>query len=279
MDILFENRVKEFVCRLQRAYLVERDVQKVLSGMDENVEWIGTGQQESGRGISGAKRFFEQEYQLYPSPFDILEEEYDIKILDPRTAAVSEKLVIQESGQEAFFDKLKIRVTAVVREQNGELRVLQVHMSEGSRNQLEDEIFPRTMDLQHARALFRRLEEQEKLLKEKNENLNALMENVPGGVICCEYNEELNLLQYSQGFLNMFGYSREEMEQEFHNQFRRLIYPEDLESTWNSVQIQMAQGKTKKIEYRVRCRDGRLVTVLDHGQLVERDGKKYSTVF
>ena len=26
---------------------------------------------------------------------------------------------------------------------------------------------------------FRRLEEQEKLLKEKNENLNALMENVP----------------------------------------------------------------------------------------------------
>ena len=64
------------------------------------------------------------------------------------------------------------------------------------------------------------------------------------------------------------------MEQEFHNQFRRLIYPEDLESTWNSVQIQMAQGKTKKIEYRVRCRDGRLVTVLDHGQLVERDGKK-----
>ena len=63
MDILFENRVKEFICRLQRAYLVERDVQKVLSGMDENVEWIGTGQQESGRGISGAKRFFEQEYQ------------------------------------------------------------------------------------------------------------------------------------------------------------------------------------------------------------------------
>ena len=100
MDILFENRVKEFVCRLQRAYLVERDVQKVLSGMDENVEWIGTGQQESGRGISGAKRFFEQEYQLYPSPFDILEEEYDIKILDPRTAAVSEKLVIQESGKD-----------------------------------------------------------------------------------------------------------------------------------------------------------------------------------
>ena len=64
------------------------------------------------------------------------------------------------------------------------------------------------------------------------------------------------------------------MELVFHNQFRRLIYPEDLESTWNSVQIQMAQGKTKKIEYRVRCRDGRLVTVLDHGQLVERDGKK-----
>ena len=152
-------------------------------------------------------------------------------------------------------------------------------MSEGSRNQLEDENFPRTMDQQHARALFRRLEEQEKLLKEKNENLNALMENVPGGVICCEYNEELNLLQYSQGFLNMFGYSREEMEQEFHNQFRRLIYPEDLESTWNSVQIQMAQGKTKKIEYRVRCRDGRLVTVLDHGQLVERMERKYSTVF
>ena len=73
-------------------------------------------------------------------------------------------------------------------------------MSEGSRNQLEDEIFPRTMDQQHARALFAGWKSRKSLLKEKNENLNALMENVPGGVICCEYNEELNLLQYSQGF-------------------------------------------------------------------------------
>ena len=36
------------------------------------------------------------------------------------------------------------------------------------------------------------------------------------------------------------------MELVFNNQFRRLIYLEDLESTWNSVQIQMAQERQRR---------------------------------
>ena len=53
-----------------------------------------------------ARDYFAYKKQLLPKVMEAyhkLEEEYDIKILDPRTAAVSEKLVIQESGKEAFL--------------------------------------------------------------------------------------------------------------------------------------------------------------------------------
>lgn len=274
IDILLETKAKEFVCRLQRAYLVERDVQKVLSCMDEDVEWIGTGEQEIGRGIKNAEEFLEQEYRLFPGSFAIVEEEYNVRILDGHTVSIFGVLVVQETGREEIFESQRIRMTLLCREEDGELRILQIHMSAGSENQKENEFFPRTVQENNRGSLIRLLDEQAILLREQNENLNALMENVPGGVMCCEFNENLDLLQYSRGFLEMFGYTREEIEHEFKNQFKRLIYPDDLEATWKSVYEQLARGKTKKIEYRVICRDGSLMAVLDHGQLVEREGKE-----
>lgn len=43
----------------------------------------------------------------------------------------------------------------------------------------------------------------------------------------------------------------------------------DLRGVWETALRQLAKSNTKEIEYRVRCKDGRLVWVLDRGQLVE----------
>ena len=37
------------------------------------------------------------------------------------------------------------------------------------------------------------------------------MNNIPGGVMCCDATDELNLLQFSDGLLSMLGYTREEL--------------------------------------------------------------------
>lgn len=112
-------------------------------------------------------------------------------------------------------------------------------------------------------------------LLEENKNLNALVQNVPGGVMCCDADETngLRLLEYSEGFLKLIGYSAEELREKFDNKFSCLIYEPDWEETLRSVAEQMERGNTKKIEYRLKCGDGTLKTIYDQGQLVRRDGR------
>ena len=68
----------------------------------------------------------------------------------------------------------------------------------------------------------RQADERSAELRERNRDLDALMNNIPGGVMCCDATDELNLLQFSDGLLSMLGYTREELGTVFHN--RCLLY-------------------------------------------------------
>lgn len=106
-------------------------------------------------------------------------------------------------------------------------------------------------------------------LKQANSDLEVLTNNVPGGIFKCVYNEELTILYMSDGFLSMFGYTREEIKDYFHDSFWEMIAPADREPTLKEVRRQMKLGKTKRIEYRVLHKDHHYVWVLDKGQLIE----------
>lgn len=112
-------------------------------------------------------------------------------------------------------------------------------------------------------------------LLEENKNLNALVQNVPGGVMCCDADVAggLDLLEYSDGFLKLIGYTAKELKEKFDNKFKALIYEPDWEKTIQSVAEQMSRGDTKKIEYRLKCGDGSVKMIYDQGQLVRRDGR------
>lgn len=108
-------------------------------------------------------------------------------------------------------------------------------------------------------------------LKQINDDLKLLTNNVPGGIFKCLYDKQLTILYMSEGFLSMFGYTRQDIKERFHYSFWEMIVPEDRELTQKEVQRQMALGKTKSIEYRVLHKDGHYVWVLDRGQLIEVD--------
>ena len=101
------------------------------------------------------------------------------------------------------------------------------------------------------------------------EDLEVLTNNVPGGIFRCLYDEKLTLLQVSDGFVSMFGYTREEIKEWFHDHFWEMVDERDRVPTALEVKRQMALGKTKNIEYRVRHKNGNIIWVLDKGQLIE----------
>lgn len=266
------ERALDFVKTLQRLYLEQRDIKSVLELIDDDVFWIGTGESEYCHNKAEAEVYLWKELKLAPYPYIVWEADYEVKSISDYVCAVQCILVLQEKQHAEIFEKFKVRVSVVCKEYEDGFRLKEVHMSVPSHQQAEEDALPRVLG-KDSTTLARFLDEQSKQLIRNNSDLNALIQNVPGGVMCCDSTEDLNLIEYSDGFVKMFGYSREEIKTKLGNKFINMIYPPDVDGTWESVREQLKYENSKRVEYRVVCKDGRLMTVLDHGQYVKRDGE------
>ncbi|MGI6752300.1 MAG: sensor domain-containing diguanylate cyclase [Anaerovoracaceae bacterium] len=101
--------------------------------------------------------------------------------------------------------------------------------------------------------------------------LLKLISFIPGCVICCDANTNTTLNYYNQGFLDMFGYSSEDIKKKFNNQYRKLIYQEDLPSFDGAIRNQLNDGGIFDQIYRVVCKDGSLLWVHDRGNIVQKE--------
>lgn len=74
----------------------------------------------------------------------------------------------------------------------------------------------------------------------------------------------------------MLGYTQQDIEEKFQNSFWEMIEQRDREVTLAEVQRQMALGPDKELEYRMTCKDGRTIWVLDKGHLLhDEEGNQY----
>lgn len=81
--------------------------------------------------------------------------------------------------------------------------------------------------------------------------LTFLPDQMPGGIFHCLFDEPLTLLQTSDSFLQLTGYTREEIRTELHNSFRALIDPRDYENTLWEVREQLRHGCDKELQFRL----------------------------
>lgn len=108
------------------------------------------------------------------------------------------------------------------------------------------------------------------------DDLQILSDNIPGGMFSCRFDEKLTLLQMNKGFLSMLGYTQQDIEEKFQNSFWEMIEQRDREVTLAEVQRQMALGPDKELEYRMTCKDGRTIWILDKGHLLhDEEGNQY----
>lgn len=113
-------------------------------------------------------------------------------------------------------------------------------------------------------------------LRTRNQELELLTANIPGGMHQCINDPVFTLVNVSNSFLSMFGYTREEITTLFNDRFMNMIYEEDRASVFAITREQTLLGTTVEFEYRVPCKDGRLMWVLDRGRLVTKaDGTEF----
>lgn len=103
--------------------------------------------------------------------------------------------------------------------------------------------------------------------------LHIITDNIPGGVHCCLNDDALTISYVNDGFLELVGYTREELATRFHNSLVELIYEPDRRRFLESIRGQLAAGHTAEEEYRIPDSRGRLKWVLGKGRLLTEHGQ------
>ena len=106
-----------------------------------------------------------------------------------------------------------------------------------------------------------------------NRRLDFLTNALPGGMQKCSPDEKGEFLYLSDGFIRMFGYSREEIEQKFQNSFYQIVYPVDLPRVKQKLENSKI-GDVIELEYRIMTRYGALLWVLDKCTLMRDEQGK-----
>ena len=122
---------------------------------------------------------------------------------------------------------------------------------------------------QSEKELRQKLEENASRLEWANQSIRTLYNSVPGGIFRCYFDDKLTLQEMSDGFLSMVGYTVEEVHEELKDSLRSLIHPDDYDIAIKDVCEQLKKGNTKEIHYRLRCKDGHFISVLDKGTLLK----------
>ena len=84
----------------------------------------------------------------------------------------------------------------------------------------------------------------------------ALINNTPCGMLKCKNDDSFTILHINDGFLNLTGYTREEISSLFANAYLNLIHPDDRKRVHEPAIPQGKNGSILSSEYRILCKNG-----------------------
>ncbi|MEG2214148.1 MAG: diguanylate cyclase [Oscillospiraceae bacterium] len=105
-----------------------------------------------------------------------------------------------------------------------------------------------------------------------NQKYQSLLSHINGGMIVADHAlaaEETIATYVSSGFTDMTGYTLEDIQNTYQGRYLDVILDEDRKPVFDIYLEQLKVGKTYRMPYRIRKKDGSLIWVMDNGYLVE----------
>lgn len=104
-----------------------------------------------------------------------------------------------------------------------------------------------------------------------SETLRLLNNDMPGGYYLHKNNADCDFVHISQRFLDIFGFTREEMKEQFDNKFMNMVHPEDRGIVLSSISAMEQTGGNYSQPCRMRSKNG-YILVVDQSRLVQYNG-------
>ena len=107
--------------------------------------------------------------------------------------------------------------------------------------------------------------------KQHSREYETLLNNIPGGVQQCLNDRFFTLVEVNQGFLDLFGFSRDEITEQFHDRFIDMIHPADRRGVLAKTEEQFCKDRKFTFNYRVLCKNGSFKWVMDNAQIIHNE--------
>lgn len=238
-------------------YLTERNIEKTLSLVADNIYSLGTGEGEVAVNKEEFALLLKQEIANLPSPIKYQISNYTEKQVSSNCWQIyckMETCIEQEDLQPVYYCT---RLTGTFCNTDGKYLATSLHMSEGSRTQDNDEFFPLRFISEQARKLSGQT--QRKLL-------DILCVMMPSGIIGSYMEEGFPLYVVNDTLLNMTGYTYDEFVKTTGGLVINSIHEEDAKRV--SERIFQSTGDGYSIKYRIRKKDGNYIWVYDIGRKI-----------
>lgn len=250
-------------------YLVERDLEKTLSLLTEDLYSLGTGAEEVAASREEFEELLRAELAALPGPIHYQISRYHEKQRGPGIweclCHVTTTLAVNECQSVEY----ETRLTASFQEREGRYLASALHMSEASANQAPNEFFP----LRFASRSTLELETQS-----RHGLVSLVGDLLPGGVVGAYLEKGFPFYAVNDTLLDMLGYTYEEFLAETNGMFCNAVHTEDHPLLNGLFSQGIFCGDRYELEYRLRKKDGDYLWVYDTGKKIATPEGKDATI-
>lgn len=227
----------------------ERDGEKALSFLTDDIKWIGTSDHEDVVGIEEAREYVNTEIEEMPMPYKLSLTEGSETSLGNGSGIAFVRVKFENEGVTSY-----IRITCTSRLDAGEEKICAMHFSVADDKQLEGEFFPVTKG-------------KAEIARERNE---LVMSTMQGGMVGGYIGPGFPFYYVSERMLKLLGYESEaQYIEDLDGMVMNGIHPDDVDRVDEEVNKQLANDDRYASDYRMKKYDGSYIWVHDIGRRSE----------
>ncbi len=245
-----QQKILCFIRDLVDKLAVQKDYQQVMPMLDPDIVWIGVGEKGLYRGLQEVEKVLQSNQRTYQK--DRLESsDYQLTMISDTVCLVTGTFLFLREFLGQYYE-IKSEMTAACKINDNEICLCQIHWSAPGN-------------------LYERSEEQET----RNRDFKVVTNTIPGGMVKCKNDEWYTILQMNDGFYEMLGYGIEEITEKFQDRFIEMVYPPDRNIVKRMIELQAREDQKIVLEYRMVCKDGSFIWILEQSQIVRNEEGDY----
>ena len=258
---------------MMHRHYCDNDVESVIELFDEDIHWIGCGEAEYAMGRQSLSDIFRGFDGQVPKCI-IEDEQYQALEISDDSYLCTGRLWISTDPSTGVYIRVHQRVSMIFRWRGEKPLCCHIHISNPYIEMQEDDVgFPTAMAQQTRDYMQEIVEKQKRQITAQAAELDSIYNTVPCFIIrILRTSEGCRLLTFNKALSELLGLSDEDMRSlDWSEGIAPFVYNDDRRRILAALQKLSMPGDFNYVDYRVKCRDGRLMYLNCSNSLISED--------